>query len=305
MLMQVENPVQFWMSELFQVSRDGLMEYVIKAYKRVYQQDYMQAITKDLKECPIQLTPETFANDKSLIAGVDLYCVLKLIVGNWDWLFQDTKFRKIPDRDYAQKLKDVRNAWAHQRPIPHQDAYAAANAAHHLLNKLPDNERFVQKISQIVQSLSELNLEVEMEINALQSSAGRDESVSDNLDFQVSDIEGQTERMKPIGNGDEFYIQVIQNDSQTRCELVSIQSNRFIIGRGVHSNIQIGDPRVSRAHLLLMPNGSDGFQLVDLHSANGTKLENETVTPNQPAHWKTGMSVIIGSTWLILRRGQI
>ncbi len=307
MLMQVDNPVQFWVGELFQVSRDGLMEYVIKAYKRIYQQDYMKALEKDLRECPSQLNPETFASDKSLVAGVDLYCVLKLSIEHWDRLFQGTKLRKIPDRDYAQKLKDVRNAWAHQRLILPHDAFSAAQAAYQLLNKLPDNERFVQKISQIVESLAVLDQEAVPDIqveDVVQNSIFVSASILEDVDFQVMDTEGQTERMKPLESADEFYIQVVLNDSQTRCERVSIQSNRFIIGRGAHSNIQIADPRVSRAHILLMPNGGDGFQIVDLHSANGTKLEDQGVLPNQPAHWKTGMSVMIGTTWLILRRGQ-
>lgn len=303
MIMQVDNPVQFWIGELFQVSRDGLMEYIIKAYKRIYQQDYMQALAKDLKGCPTPLKPETFANDKSLAAGVDLYCVLKLIIENWDRLFQGTKLRKIPDRDYAQRLKDMRNAWAHQRPIAVQDA----QAAHYLLNKLPDSERFVQKISQIIQYLSEQEQEAVLDIQEEDVAPVNmpPSQLPDDADFQVPSVEGQTERMRPLADADEFYIQVIQDDSQTRCEQVSIQNNHFVVGRGVHSHLQVGDPRVSRAHLLLMSNGGDGLKIVDLHSANGTKLEGESLEPNQPAHWMTGMSVMIGSTWLILRQGQI
>lgn len=304
MIMQVDNPVQFWIAELFDVSRDGLMEYVIKAYKRSYQQGYMQAIAKDIKECPMQLKPEMFVNDKSLIAGVDLYCVLKLIIENWDRLFQGTKLRKIPDRDYALRLRDLRNAWAHQRPVSAEDALVAAQAAHYLLNKLPDNERFVQKISQIMESLEGQPEEVEADIQ-IGYPEQKPASVPNGAAFQALDSEGQTERMKALENADDFYIQVIENDSQTRCERVTLQADRLVVGRGTHSNIQIGDPRVSRAHLLLMPDGVDGFKIIDLRSANGTKLEGEELKPNQPKHWMTGMSVMIGSTWLILRRGQM
>lgn len=303
MVVEVDNPIPVWIGELFQISRDGFMEYVIKAYKRIHQQGYMQAIAKDLKECPTQLTPETFANDKSLVAGVDLYCVLKLMIENWDRLFQGTKLRKIPDRDYAQRLKDVRNAWAHQRPISTYDAFLAAQAAHYLLNKLPDSERFIQKIGQIVQSLAQQSEDIQIGQESLPKTFVSP-GVTAKVEAQVSDIDSQTERVKPLINAGEFYIQVIQNDSQTRCEPVSIQGSHFVIGRGVHSSIQLGDPRVSQAHLLLMPNGNDGLKIVDLHSANGTKLETQNLEPNQPAHWMAGMSVMIGTTWLILRQGQ-
>jgi len=314
MIMQVDNPVHLWISELFQVSRDGLMENIIKAYKRIYQQDYMQAIASDLKECPTHLKVETFTNDKTLVSGVDLYCVLKLMIENWDRLFQGTKLRKIPDRDYAQRLKDMRNAWAHQRPISHQDALSAAQAAHYLLNKLPDSDRYVQKIGQIAQSIMEHEQKAEAEpqiqnpppIRAVSLQPDiRPESPDEMPDFQIMNSDGQTERMEALAQAEEFYIQVIQNDSQTRCERVSLQEGRFVIGRGTHSHIQIGDPRVSRAHLLLMPNGNDGLKIIDLRSANGTQLENEILKPNQPTHWTTGASVMIGSTWLILRQGQM
>jgi HEPN superfamily Swt1-like protein/FHA domain-containing protein len=313
---QVDNPVQVWMGELFQVSRDGLMEYVIKYYKRTYQQNYMQAIAKDLKECPMNLKPEMFVNEKALISAVDLYCVLKLMIEHWDRLFQGTKLRKIPGREYAQNLKRIRNAWAHQQPVSIDDACLGAEAALQLLSKLPESQKFIQRIDLISQALSgDITSESESSI-VLEIEKMNEKPIENNLlpaskiaaakvDFQIFDSDSQTDLIEPLQEAGQFYIEVVHGSGQTRCEPVHIESNRLVIGRGVHSNIQISDPRISRAHLMLTPNGSDGLKIVDLHSANGTKLEGQPIKPNECVHWMTGMSVMIGGTWLILRRGQM
>jgi uncharacterized protein len=278
-----EQQFRIWVDTILQVIKDGLARHILNAYKQKYSSvNYMAVIRDHLQNQNGDYPDEIFVGDEILLAKIDPLACLNLMLREWDKLFS-TKLGK-NGRRHIEKLRDVRNLWAHHKRISLDDVRCAAESAIYLLDAY--------------QCQKEINLVREV-INALPSVNGGNSSKSES---NQPDSEGSTEQIQTIS--EEMCVEIVGADGRTECHTVHTRSGRIIIGRGIHSNVCVDDPRVSRVHLLLLPNGTDGLKIVDLHSANGTKLEGQDLKPNQPAHWMTGMSIVIGNTWLILRRGQ-
>lgn len=70
---------------------------------------------------------------------------------------------------------------------------------------------------------------------------------------------------------------------------------RATLGRSEQNNILLPDGRSSRVHAALDPMAS-GYFLTDLNSTNGTLLNDQPLTPMQPAALKNGDVITIGDT---------
>jgi len=76
---------------------------------------------------------------------------------------------------------------------------------------------------------------------------------------------------------------------------ILIVSRTTVLGRSVHCNIQVKDPRSSRSHAEIHREES-GFSIVDLNSSNGTLVNGNKI---KKARLKSGDRIIIGSTEMI------
>jgi len=64
--------------------------------------------------------------------------------------------------------------------------------------------------------------------------------------------------------------------------------------------LPLPDGEVSRRHARIFRKGN-GYQIEDLGSTNGTRISDETLTPNQPRELKDGDEITISSTLLVYR----
>lgn len=79
----------------------------------------------------------------------------------------------------------------------------------------------------------------------------------------------------------------------------NLRDGPLTIGRGRGSDIQIDQPGISRHHARLEFDGSD-YRITDLHSTNGTFIEQKRLPPGEPTVWDPGDNVRIGEVWLRL-----
>lgn len=93
----------------------------------------------------------------------------------------------------------------------------------------------------------------------------------------------------------DFYIQavttgrtafLITNLSHLRSELVTETASSWLIGRNSTCDISIRNLSISRFHAAIGFNGTEGFYLTDLNSANGTWINRRRIDPMQrmPLH---------------------
>ena len=101
-----------------------------------------------------------------------------------------------------------------------------------------------------------------------------------------------------------FFIEIIRRDGEQ--ERIPLQQGQLIVGRSQKSSsIVLDDPRVSRVHLQIVRDFDRGVMVTDLRSANGTTLDGNALTPNEPTPWALGQVIGVGQTQLILKYGSI
>lgn len=85
---------------------------------------------------------------------------------------------------------------------------------------------------------------------------------------------------------------------QASGNVISIQANPFTIGREPTSNLILQDPQCSRRHAQIKQikdnNGETRYQLVDIGSSNGTFVDEQRLTANQPFWLSSGQVIRIG-----------
>jgi pSer/pThr/pTyr-binding forkhead associated (FHA) protein len=79
---------------------------------------------------------------------------------------------------------------------------------------------------------------------------------------------------------------------------VQLSIGTTTVGRAKERGLLIDDPKVSRLHAELHAI-KDKLELVDLGSTNGTFVNSERLTPNQPRLLKSGDELLFGSTRFI------
>ncbi len=82
---------------------------------------------------------------------------------------------------------------------------------------------------------------------------------------------------------------------------VNLKTGPMTIGRGQNNDIILDQPGISRYHARLEFDGKD-YLVTDLHSTNGTFVEEERLTPGEPRVWSPGENLRIGEVWLRLER---
>jgi FHA domain-containing protein len=80
----------------------------------------------------------------------------------------------------------------------------------------------------------------------------------------------------------------------------------IVVGRSRNQcRLMLDDPRISRVHLRITCLVSQQIVVMDLHTANGSRLDNRCLPPGMPMTWLINQPIIIGSTHLILRYGVL
>ncbi|MBN2418089.1 MAG: FHA domain-containing protein, partial [Deltaproteobacteria bacterium] len=78
-----------------------------------------------------------------------------------------------------------------------------------------------------------------------------------------------------------------------------INSDNFLIGRSVESDIQIPDPSISRQHAKIFKNG-DKYFIKDLKSCNGTWIDGRLLWPGNEVELRQGLRLAVGDTLITL-----
>lgn len=284
MLINVTEHVHSLLSDLFLALRDGLAWYIVRMYRKKHQKEYKTILLAEIKDIDRRESlTETFEHDRDIIVKFDLGCWIELARRNKDWIFEDSTIRIIQWNNYLGAFKDTRNPWAHQGELDAAEVARASEAALYILNALPDAQKYAERVREISAQLQPTP------------------EVTEPTAVEHED----TSRLQPINPlRDEYYIEIVQHDYRVALHTLAHDFDRAVVGRGVHSDVKLADTRVSRAHLLVTRTPQGKVQVVDLLSANGTQLEGKALYHNQSEDWSPGQTVVIGKTWLILRRGS-
>ncbi|MEO5769837.1 MAG: FHA domain-containing protein [Polyangia bacterium] len=115
-----------------------------------------------------------------------------------------------------------------------------------------------------------------------------------------ADLDAELDRAVPVGEAQAFLI-AINGDHPGR--VYGLTRNTVIIGRNDGVDVAVTDPSVSGHHARII-NGSDGFEIEDLSSTNGTFLHGERI---KRARLKNGDRLLVGTvefTFLLDRRAD-
>lgn len=82
---------------------------------------------------------------------------------------------------------------------------------------------------------------------------------------------------------------------------LELKAGVMTIGRGADNDIVIDQPGISRHHARLDFDGAS-YTVTDLHSTNGTFIEEQRLPPGEAKIWMPGENLRIGEVWLRLER---
>jgi len=290
-----------WFEALLVFLRQGLAQPIVQAYKQKYASvNYMGVMRETLKTATFEPDPAMFINEDMFLSNLDLSACFTLMLRRWDDVFQAKLGR--PGKRNIERLKDLRNNWAHPNnanSITLDEVCSAAESAIEILKVFPSQPEITQ-VREIYQQLLQLRSPDASNVEASDSeTTSTTQVIATNGEFTQED----TQLIHPVVENMEFYLEVIERNGRTNCLHVPVQQGRVIVGRSNSAHLGLNDPKVSRVHLLVVKNGT-GLFLTDLRSANGTLLEGQPVIPNEPTHWGIGQVITVGDTWLILRRSS-
>lgn len=115
-----------------------------------------------------------------------------------------------------------------------------------------------------------------------------------------ADLDAELDRAV-LGGDAQAFLMAVNGDHPGR--IYGISRNTVIIGRNDGVEVSIADPSVSGHHARII-NGSDGFEIEDLNSTNGTFVRGERI---KRARLKNGDRVLVGTvefTFLLDRRAD-
>jgi len=298
MISDSDQVLRHWLDQILQITAESLQKRILTAYKTKYPHNYMIEMREKLSRSGMQYPADIFASEDLLIAQLrDPMAWLNLMQKRWEVLFD--KKSGGSGKDHVGTLLEIRHKWAHHNPISKEHVAHAAETAINLLRDFQCEDG--------LQLVRDIHLEImngQAAAPLLPPSQPKPNAPAVFLleDVTQEAIPDDTELVQPIREGHEWLIEMIDEAGTARQIPIPFQANRVIVGRGSNAHIGLNDPKVSRVHCLLMPNSKTGLLLTDLHSANGTILKGTRLRPNEPAHWESGQVMVIGSTWLILRR---
>jgi pSer/pThr/pTyr-binding forkhead associated (FHA) protein len=109
-------------------------------------------------------------------------------------------------------------------------------------------------------------------------------------------------RTESMANG--FYIEIVAPTGPSR--FAAVTDAALLIGRSAQRcKLVLDDARVSRIHLRVTRHPETGVTVTDMYSANGSLLDGRQLPPGIPFHWLIQQNILIGSTLLILRYGDL
>jgi hypothetical protein len=298
MLNQKDQQIRTWVDATLQLTKDGLKKSVLSAYKTKYPTSYMFEIQEKLKHSLTYYPTDIFLSDDLLLKKLDDPKIwFDLMSKRWNYLFQKRSGTR--GKVLVENLRTLRDKWAHNKPISIQDAVLGTEDAIHLLSdfRCEQHLRDLQNIRAELDKLeasSQAGFLLEAESNSLPE--GDTDEVAKILD-------GDTELFQPIRETDELHLEIIEDSGGLRNMKVPVHIGRVIVGRGNAAHVSLNDSKISRVHLMLAQSAKPGLMLTDLRSANGTLLEGRPLAPNEPTQWGIGQVIMIGSTWIVLRRG--
>jgi hypothetical protein len=299
------------------LSSDGLKGKIFERLKSALQpENYARKLRDYLtRHFHTQLANADTLDDAALLAALDLHSALALML-EWREVFQDILAKN--GRDHVHALKDLRNHFAHQHPISWEEACAGAESALYLLERFhasreaQQGREILPELRLIGENGGSAAAPVVLTLDAAPAVNGSHAGTALPLlpqemglfDELAGLVEGETERLEPVEANEPLYIEIIYQDGSARCENVPVCEERVLIGRGPlrDHRIAIANRRVSRAHLLVTW-GGHSLLVTDLRSANGSRLNDAPLPPNQPFPWRVGETITIGGTWLVLRQG--
>ena len=273
--------VRAYVDTLLFYVKEGLACNILGQYKQKYSAvNYMGVIQANLKHHHV--SPEIFVKDDLLLDQLDLPYWLVLMLRQWN-LFQPRLGKA--GKQHVETLQDLRNNWAHHQHIDCASAQAGVEAAIYLLQAFG--------VEEPLERVREIGHELAVSPNGHSNGAAPASSATED-----------TMRYEPV-SAEGLLLEIIAPDGKASSQPTPPAPDmaRCIIGRGLHCDIRLDDPRVSRVHLMLIPVDSVSLLLIDLHSANGTTLDAAPLEPNTPVLWFAGSSVRVGDTLLVLRRG--
>jgi len=116
-------------SDILEATRRGLGPFVLREYKQAYGAAFLEQMQDVLRTGAY--APKPFTDVKTAFTEIDLQGWLNLMMRRWHEVFKRTLGHA--ERSYVSELLEIRNNWAHQKPISTDDAYRAADTATRLL----------------------------------------------------------------------------------------------------------------------------------------------------------------------------
>jgi len=104
----------------------------------------------------------------------------------------------------------------------------------------------------------------------------------------------------PNSQGGVGYVRIEEGKEPGRVYVVNKES--LSIGRSRESDIFLEDLAVSRLHASIVNTGNGTYALRDEGSANGTKVNGQTVNKYQPYTLQEGDKIQLGQTVLVFAR---
>jgi hypothetical protein len=298
MLDQKDQQIRYWVGNAIQITADGLKKCVFTAYKIKYPVSYMDEIQEKLKNDAGHYPADIFTSDDLLLKKLDDPKVwFDLMARRWDNLFQRRSGTQ--GRTHVSHLRELRDKWAHYKPISLQEAISGIEAAINLLGDFKCDQ-CLRDVQAIRAELSKLETDF---VTGFRIEADHPALLESITDETVKTREDDTELFQPIRENDELQLEIIEHSGGLRNLKVPVQIGRVIVGRGNTAHVSLNDCKVSRVHLMLAQSAKPGLMLTDLRSANGTLLEGKRLAPNEPTQWGIGQVITVGSTWIVLRRG--
>ena len=138
--------------------RVGAAPFVMREYRMVYRNRWLQEIDSALSTNAFSLPREALADVESLMKSLDTHNVLNLMLRNWQEVFQQKV--SFTGKNYVSELFNARNEWAHQKAFTNDEAYRVADTAVRLLKMISAADQ-AAAVEQIASELLRLRYEAE------------------------------------------------------------------------------------------------------------------------------------------------
>src|SRR5690242_5559140 len=133
MLNQNDQLIRYWVDAALQLTKDGLKQSVLNAYKTKYPTSYMDEIQEKLKSDSQYYATDIFTSDDLLLKKLDDPKVwFDLMSKRWAYLFQKRSGTR--GKAMVTNLRELRDKWAHHRPISLREAILGVDEASTLLS---------------------------------------------------------------------------------------------------------------------------------------------------------------------------